>query len=381
MKNDNNQHIAIYLPNLNSGGAERIAVRLMNGMAERNMKIDLLLNSCQGPFLKDINSRIKIFDLGTTRTLKSIIPLIYYLRENKPDVIISHLSHANVIMILAKILANINTRIIVVEHNTFTKFQFAKIDIKIKYELLKFCMKIFYSFSDKVVGVSLGVSKDITNLLNLKKDKSTTIYNPVVSQDLLNNSEEKVEHKWIINKKYPVLLAVGRLTIQKDYYTLLRAVAHVNEKKPLRLIILGTGELLEELKDFAEKLKIDNMVDFFGFCANPYAFMSKVDLFVLSSKWEGLPTVLIEAMACGCPVVSTDCPSGPSEILCDGKYGSLVPVEQPILLANAIEKMLDDKKNKDKERISIRNRALDFSVDNSLNSYLTLINSILNRQI
>jgi glycosyltransferase involved in cell wall biosynthesis len=377
MEKNNNLHVAFYLPNLNSGGAERVAVRLMNGMAEKNIKIDLLLNVCQGKFLKDINPQIKITSLGAGRTLKSIIPLISYLKENKPKMIISHLSHINVIMIIAKIFANIDTKSIVVEHNTFTEFQFARMGIRIKHQVLKLCMKIFYNFADKVVGVSLGVSKDITKLLNLKQEKITTIYNPVVNQSLIDDAQKEVKHEWIVNKECPVLLAVGRLTIQKDYYTLLSAVAHLNKKRPLRLIILGTGELLEELRDFAKNLNISEMIDLYGFCDNPYAFMSKVDLFVLSSKWEGLPTVLIEAMACGCPVVSTDCPSGPSEILCDGKYGYLVPVEQPILLANAIERTLDGN-NKD-DRTLIRDRALEFSVDNSLQSYLTLINLILNK--
>jgi len=194
------------------------------------------------------------------------------------------------------------------------------------------------------------------------------IYNPVVTPSLKSLATAPVDHPWIGTNQPPLVLAVGRLTAQKDYPTLLRAFAKVRSRRNCRLIILGEGELRDSLEALTSQLGIADSVQLPGFADNPFAWMSKASLFVLSSAWEGLPNVLIQAMACGTPVVSTDCPSGPAEILENGKWGRLVPVGDEVALAEAMDRALEDKVFPD-----VAVRATYFSLDSALNEYYSAI--------
>ena len=200
----------------------------------------------------------------------------------------------------------------------------------------------------------------------------TTIYNPVVTAELVSQSRAPLDHPWLQLGAPPVILGVGRLHEQKDFPTLLRAFARVRAKREARLIILGEAKHAEyrtELTTLAAQLGIANDVMFPGFVDNPFAYMAHAAVFVLSSAWEGLPTVLIEALACGCPVVSTDCPSGPAEILENGKYGPLVPVGDDVALADAICSVLNTPPNRD----WLRARGALFGVDHVADRYLGVL--------
>ena len=196
-----------------------------------------------------------------------------------------------------------------------------------------------------------------------------TIYNPVVSADLHRKAREPLDHPWLNGRGPPVVLAIGRLHKQKDFATLLAAFAVVLRQRTARLIVLGRGPLLASLRSLAHKLRIAKHVEFPGFVENPYAFLARASLFVLSSRHEGLANVLIEAMACGCPVVSTNCPFGPDEILEGGRWGELVPVGNPEALAGAMARALDNPPR----RHGLRDRTSFFSIEKAVVRYEELL--------
>jgi glycosyltransferase involved in cell wall biosynthesis len=225
-----------------------------------------------------------------------------------------------------------------------------------------------YPQAHRVVAVSHGVATDILHLYQLPTAKVAVIYNPVVTPELIARSWEAVEHPWLAAGEPPIILGVGRLTAQKDFATLIRAFARVRQHDEARLIILGEGEHRPILEQLIGELGLQAWVALPGFVENPYAWMRRAAVFVLSSRWEGLPTVLIEAMACGTPVVATDCPSGPREILEGGKWGKLVPVGDAVGLAEAICQTLKEGSPSD---LSIR--ASDFSLERAVESYLQVL--------
>ena len=225
-----------------------------------------------------------------------------------------------------------------------------------------------YPFLDAAATVSHGVSNQLAGLTGIPRTSIRTIHDPVVSTELLRRADEPVDHPWLGGEQ-PVILAAARLHPQKDYPTLLRALARLLPRRRVRLIVLGRGELLPDLREETRTLGIAGAVDFAGFKENPFAFMAKADLFVLSSAWEGLPGVLIQALAVGCPIVSTDCPHGPAEILEDGRLGALVPVGDPAALAAAIDRALDAPRRPGE----LRARAADFGVARAVDAYERLL--------
>jgi glycosyltransferase involved in cell wall biosynthesis len=201
--------------------------------------------------------------------------------------------------------------------------------------------KQFYPWADGIVAVSQGVGDDLAQFVDLNGKPIHVIYNPVVRPELHDLARLPLDHPWFRPGEPPVVLGVGRLNPQKDFGTLIRAFAKVVRTREARLLILGEGAQRDELEALVKELNLQQQISLPGFANDVYAYMSRASLFVLSSKWEGLPGVLIEAMCCGAPVVSTDCPSGPREILQDGKYGDLVPMDDADALADAIATNLD----------------------------------------
>ena len=226
-----------------------------------------------------------------------------------------------------------------------------------------------FPYADAAVGVSHGVAAELAGIPGMSHGRIHTVYNPVVSADLERKALEPAGHPWLDEPVRPVLLAVGRMKKVKDFPNLLSAFAGLLAQRPARLIVLGEGRLRPKLLSLAQELRISEQVDFPGFVENPYAFFAKADLFVLSSRYEALPTVLIEAMACGCPVASTDCPFGPREILEDGRLGPLVPVGDADALAAAMARTLDDPPRSD----VLRMRAGFFSIERAVDRYEQLL--------
>jgi glycosyltransferase involved in cell wall biosynthesis len=266
--------------------------------------------------------------------------LVRYLRRERPEALLSVFGYVNIIALWARRLAGVRTPLFVNEQNTVS-YEAGNAS-SWRSRLTPQLIKHFYPWADGIVVVSHGVRDDLARLTSISRERITVIYNPsVVRAEVVEKAQAPLDHPWFKPDQPPVLLAVGRLQVQKDYPTLMRAFAQVRQARPARLLILGEGRERPMLEALIAELGLEQDVSLPGFVANPYAYMARASVFVLSSRWEGLPTVLIEALCCGAPVVSTDCPSGPREILRDGLYGPLVPVRDADALARAIGTTLD----------------------------------------
>ena len=357
--------VTLYIPSMSGGGAERVMLALANGLAEKDIQVDLLLNRVDGPYLKDASTKVNIVNLNTSRVLSSIVPLSKYLRREKPDAILSAMNYVNIITVMAQIISGSNTKVVLSEHGNLTESK--KNLSHIKGLAITSLMKWAYRKPHAIIAVSDGVADALSNELKISRNKITTIYNPIFSEDIVKRSKELISHPWVGKNALPLVIGVGRLTPQKDFSTLIHAFKQVLAKKQCNLIILGEGELRPELENLIKTLGLQDNVQLPGFVDNPYAWMSESDLFVLSSVHEGFGNVIVEAMACGTPVVSTDCPSGPNEILEDGKWGDLVPPGNAKLLSQSIIKSLSTPNQKD-----IKSRAAFFSIDRAVNQYLKI---------
>ena len=330
--------LAIFAPSMAQGGAERGALKLAEGLMRRGFEVDLVLAAAEGPRLPEVSPDVRIVDLRARRVLTSLPRLIAYLRREEPLALISYLDHANVIALTACRLVRYRGRVVVVEQNTLSEA--AKHGKSRRDRLMPQIVRVAYPRADYVVGVSSGVVDDLARFTSLPAEKLKVVFNPIVTPDLKERAKEPVEHPWFTDGS-KVFVAVGRLRPQKDFRTLLQAFSRVRAARPARLLILGEGPERSELEELARELGIADDVSLPGSVENPYAYLSRAVAFVLSSRWEGLPTVLIEALACGLPVIATDCPSGPREILAGGRYGKLVGVNAVEDLAAAMEEALD----------------------------------------
>jgi glycosyltransferase involved in cell wall biosynthesis len=331
--------IAFYLPSLRGGGAERVIINLAQGITERGLPVDLVLAAAEGAFLDDLPPSVRVVDLRAGRVLPSLGPLIGYLRRERPRALVSSLTHANVIALVAARLARRATPVIATVHNTMSESTLQQ-GARLRGMWLAL-IRTFYPWASSVVAVSRGAADDLARTTGLRRDEIEVIYNPVITTSLLSLARQPPDHPWLASGQPPVILGVGRLTRQKDFPTLIRAFSEVRRRRPARLIILGEGEERPALEALAAELGVVSEVALLGFRTNAATYMAASALFVLSSVWEGLPTVLIEALAAGTRIVSTDCPSGPREILQDGRLGILVPVGDAAALAGAIINALD----------------------------------------
>lgn len=363
--------IAIFLPSLNGGGAERVMVTLANAFAVRGYRVDLVLASRQGPYLKEVAPGVQVVDFQAGRVIKALLPLTRYLRYERPDVMLSAMGHANVVAILARILARASTRVVVSERTTINQAHKRARGVMAK---LNFALvPLLYPMADGICTVSKAASADLAHFARLPPGRVKTIYNPFDLAEIEQQAAEPPEHPWF-NAGERVILAVGRLNEAKDYPLLLRAFSILRQTHAARLLILGEGELYSSLQALVKSLGFsEDDVQMPGFTQNPYAYMARCSLFVLSSRWEGLPGVLIQAMACSAPVVSTDCPSGPNEILEGGKWGRLVPVGEAEALARAMAQVLDTPRE---QLPDVRQRAQDFEQERAVDAYLSLMGAL-----
>ncbi|MBE9221485.1 glycosyltransferase [Cyanobacterium stanieri LEGE 03274] len=333
MHNEVKPKVAFYLRMLSGGGAEKVIINLTKGLVEKGITVDLILNIPAGPYLKEVSPEVRIITLGTPKLLKGLPKLVNYLKKEKPQILFSAMHYNNEIAIWAKYLARVKTKVIVSEHNTLSVHAKNQTGSE-KWSPL--FAKLFYPLANEIVTVSHGSAKDLAKVTGIPPSKIKVIYNPVITPELLAKAQQSINHPWFEAQQPPVILAVGRLNQQKDYPTLIKAFAKVKQIKPCRLMILGQGPEKKKLNDLINQLNLKEDIILQGFVENPYAYMKKATMLVLSSQWEGLPTVLIESLAVGTSVVSTNCPSGPEEILDHGKYGTLVPILDVKLLSEAI---------------------------------------------
>ncbi|HET8700161.1 MAG TPA: glycosyltransferase, partial [Nitrococcus sp.] len=394
-------HVALFMLNLDGGGIETSLLRLAASFSRRGHRVDLVVYKAKGPLLGHIPPGVNLVvlerkpaarglafgyvlaaDPPPVRSLPQALrrawdispwfrplpALARYLRRAQPQALLAAGSTLNCVALLARRLAATPTRLVVSEHNHLSVYIEGKPGQR-RWRFLPDLIARTYPWADAIVAVSDGAADELALTTGLPRERIATVYNPVVSAELWEQARAPLEHAWFSPGSPPVVLSAGRLDDQKDYPTLLRAFARVRAQRPARLMILGEGKGRSQLEALAAALGIAGDVALPGFVANPFAYMERASVFVLSSLYEGLPTVLIEALACGCPVVSTDCPSGPDEILQGGCYGQLVAVGDDRALARAVLGALES--HPDRERL--RRRGAEFSVERGTDRYLQLL--------
>lgn len=332
------QKIVFFLNSLQGGGSERVMVTLANYFARKGHTVSMVLIFPVHTLVAELLPDVKVIDLHASRVSAGGLRFARYLRQANPDAILSTITRINGWAVLAHRLSRCHACLLLREATTpsIVLRQLSTRKERLDYEIIRY----LYPLADAIVVPSRGVWHDVMQIAPHLRSLLSVIYNPVIDSRLYSLSLEPVEHPWFANPQTPIVLAVGRLVWDKGFDVLIRAFAVVRECMNARLVILGEGEERPALERLIHQLNLQEWVWMPGFEQNPFKYMRRASVFVLSSRREGLPNSLIEAMACGCPVVSTSCPSGPDEILEGGKYGELVPVEDADALAQAILKVL-----------------------------------------
>lgn len=328
------RRVAIFTSNMDGGGAERAMAKLAAGIAAEGHPVDLVLSRAVGHYLDEVPDTVRVVDLHASRVLASVPGLIRYLRRDRPAALLTSMNYVNIVGIWARALARVNTRLVVNEQNALSLE--AAHSPRRRHRLMPRLIRRFYPWADRVVAVAHGTAEDLSATTGLAIDRIEVVHNPIVTPELAELAAAPLEHPWFDAGAPPVVLSVGRLTAQKDFETLVRAFAEVQRRRPARLVILGEGPERGRLESLISELGLDEVALLPGWVANPYPWMARAGVYVLSSRWEGLPSVLIEALYCGVPIVATDCLSGPREILAGGVHGRLVAVGNVAELADAI---------------------------------------------
>ena len=376
------KHIAIFIYGLTGGGATRRTLTLANGFAERGHRVDLLVLNPRGPVSGDLSPTVNLIRLDSVsirtcarigwrkrknQVVVSATALARYLRRERPQVLMSAANHVHLSAISGRNVARVPVRLVlrVSTHLTDSHLSGARRSRPLRL----WWARRRYAHADAAIAVSNGIADDLNRYTALSADRIFTIYNPTHTASISEKAKEPLDHPWFDSQTTPVILGAGRISPQKDFATLVRAFARLRKQRPSRLIILGDGKQRKQLGALADELGVATDVRMPGFQENPFKWMSRASLFVLSSAWEGFPGVLIEAMACGCPVVSTSCLTGPAEILRDGEYGPLVPVGDDAGLAEAMMLRLDAPRDASR----LMKRAAEFSVDRAVDAYLQVL--------
>lgn len=413
--------IAIALQAYNPGGAETISLRLAEGLARAGHHIDLLALVTKGSLLATVpnHSNIRIASLNTAwrkkqhrrerqipadmeilhfgpswsthwlsrfriashlpehirglrtseqaRRAHAALCIAHYINHARPDILLAAQTHSqSAPLFVANRLARQRPLIIYREPISFSTCQ----------PTVKRALLYAYQHADHIIAVSHSLAENLINHAGVPEGKITAIQNPTITTKVLNMAMENPAHPWLNNPQISVVLAAGRLVPDKNFHILLQAFAYLHRKEPAtRLIILGEGPERRSLEAATRRLGIAEKIFMPGWLPNPYAMMANANLFTISSKAEGFPNVLAEALACGCPVVSTDCLTGPREILDNGRYGRLVPVGDPEALANAMQAALQEQPDRD----ALRQRGQFFSLERGVEQYIHLFSGILQR--
>jgi glycosyltransferase involved in cell wall biosynthesis len=336
------KNILIVRPTMGQGGADRVTLTLLQHLDRKQYDLSLLLMRKEGPHLAGIPTDVKVYDAQVKNLWFFLPTLMKWIRRLKPDMIFSTCGGANMPLSIAAFFSpSRKWKAILSERNII----FPPGKNKFKRTLMLIAKGFFYRFADVLTSVSDGVREDMNRKLHIPVDRIKLVHNPVIDDQLFEHAKTAVVHPWFSDpRQKPVILHVGRFVHQKDHATLIEAFETVKKKLDCKLFLLGDGPLRESIEEMVRDRNLSDSVYFAGFDPNPFKYMSKCDVFVLSSLHEGMPGVLIQAMACSAPVVSTDCPSGPSEIIDKpGVNGLLVPVKDPSALARAIISVLSDK--------------------------------------
>lgn len=335
---DTDHRIALFLPNLGGGGAERVMLNLACGFVEQGYPTDLVLSTADGEYLSELDERVRLVDLGASRVVTSLPAFVRYLVRERPAAVLSTQAHSNVVALLGAAWPGVHTRVVV--RDTESPVGATPRRKTLNARVAAWFARLLYRKADAIVAVCEDMKQQIADDRAVSADDVTVVYNPVRTTHIKARAAEPTGHPWFDDESVPIVLSIGRLDEQKDFPSLLTAFAKLRASHPARLVILGEGELRAELEALAAELGIAEDVYLPGFVTNPYAYLSRASVFAMSSLWEGLPNVLLEALVLGTPIVSTDCETGPREILRHGRDGILVPISDPDALAEGLRKIL-----------------------------------------
>ncbi len=342
-------------------------LNLAEGLQSLYDPVNILAVKTRSRFLDGLETSVPLRSLGVNHTLQSIPRLALYLKKVRPVALLAAKDRANQAAVIARALAKTSTRI-VLRLGTTTSAAIAH-KSRLHQAAWALPMRVFYPKADAVVAVSRGVAHDLERLLKRPLPSLTVIPNPVITPKLFTQAEQPINHPWVDDPRRPLLMGMGRLTRQKDFPTLLQAFHIVRKTIPCRLILLGEGSHRPALERLAQNLGLSDNVFFAGFVPNPYPYLKRASVFVLSSIWEGSPNALTEAMALGTPVVATDCPSGPREILRGGEVAPLVPMQDPEALAQAVLKVLENPPESER----LREAVAEYTLEASARRYLDVL--------
>ena len=362
-------NILILLPNLCGGGAERLHVHLANYWHEKGIRVNFVLMQSRGELIGVLSDGVGVIDLGVNRIRKAIVPLARHLRKISPDIVIAAMWPLTSVAVFSWWLAGRPGRLYLSDHNQLSISCVR--ELKISAKALGLAMRLTYPYASGVIAVSEGVKKDMCQLGGFPESLIRVIYNPTaIGVSPHREAVETRQRLWGVGFDHHIL-SIGTLKSQKDHATLINAFFRLSKTLNAKLTILGEGPLRSELQNLVVKLGLQGRVEMPGFVQDPYPWIRSADLFVLSSQWEGFGNVIVEALECGVPVVSTDCPSGPSEILAGGRYGRLVPVHNSHALADAMGQSLLNPV----ERNTLMERAKDFTVSVIADQYLSYMST------
>lgn len=364
--------VALYIDELRGYGADRVVLKVANGLAQSGLSVDLVLARRRNSTGLSIDPAIRVIELGSSRNnlWRNISGLATYLRAHQPTILFSTIHFNNIVTASAIWLAKTETRLVLRQANILRR-QLKDYPFPIG-PLLKISVRMAYRRADIVVCQCHSMLTDIVGFMRVPREKVQVLYNPTITPDIFVQATETVDHSWLTDKQFPVLLAIGRLKPQKDFATLIRGFAELKRSQPgVRLIILGQGPQRDALEQLSITLGVAEDVDFPGFRSNPYAFMAAADVIISSSQYEGLPNVLIEALALGKKIVATNCMGGTAEILKYGEFGQLVPVGDPFLLAQAIARSLDQPSASLYSPVASE----DFQQDQQIQKYIAVLES------
>lgn len=358
--------VAVFLPSLQPGGAERAALNLAAGLAARGIAVELLAGNARGAFRALVPPEVRVVDLRAPRTVRALPRLAEYLRVRVPRVLVSALDHANVVALLARQWARVPTRVVVTVHNRLAGIRHRRWLARWAVPAL---LRVAYPHAEGIVAVSAGVAGDLVRVARLPPERVRVIANPVVGPELYRLAAVPVDHPWLAPGGPPVIAFVGRFVPEKDLPTVVRAFARLRAERHARLVLVGDGPERPRVAALVRALGVERDVWFAGSQVNPYPYMARARVLVLASRSEGLGMVLIEALALGTPVVATDCPSGPAEILAGGRFGRLVPVGDAAALARAVLDTLDHPPDRERLRRAVE----PFTVERVLPAYLEVM--------
>jgi glycosyltransferase involved in cell wall biosynthesis len=359
------RHVCLYFPSYGDGGVEKMTTNLAHGLYDAGVKVDFIVHHQAAPYLSGLEHKVN-FITPPDNIHRHLSWLVRYLNSSHPDVLMTVKDAAGIMAIKAKKRCRAETKIVVRTGTALlSRFDHRGANF-VKQWLKSHKLKHYFQQADGHIAVALGSRKELHELIQIPQKAIIVIKNPVITPTFLKLQLEIIDHPWFAPSREPLIMGMGGFRLQKDFTTLINAFALLRKSRPCRLILAGKGRQEKRLLQLCHELGIQDDVLFPGFTDNPYPWLKRADLFVLSSLWEGSPNVLTEALALGTPVVATDCQSGPREILQDGKYGELVPLGDPQAMSDAMARALDKPLSSEQ----LAKAAKDYTLEASTRSYI-----------